>query len=146
MQGTRRRFGLTVALAFCAWAQTALASNPSGLELLTQLRQGIDAARALPKGSRPAPPKADLSRLMGTTKADVKRILGPPNFRGHDESWSDTGANCAGTSSWRYSWGPPPPETHAGPDYVEVITGGPWLLVIEFSSNVVAAARWQGQR
>jgi hypothetical protein len=130
-------------VAFVAVAQVALGGTQTGLSLLKDLRQGLELARALPKGSRPPHPDLDLSRLVGVSRSDVERMLGVPSYCGHDESWSDSGANCGARSPWQYSWGPPAPDPgSAGPGYV---TGGPWLLVLDFSSDNVSAAHWQGQ-
>jgi hypothetical protein len=140
-------FLFSAGLAFVVAAQVGLGNAQTGISLLKDLRQGLELARALPKGSRPPHPDPDLSRLVGVSRSDVQGVLGLPSYCGHDESFSISEVNCGAASPWQYSWGPPAPEPDsAGPGYVVVTTGGPWLLVVEFSSDRVSAAHWLGQR
>ncbi len=138
---------LLAGATLAALAIVARSGTPDSAQLLTDLRQGLMVARALPDGSRPPHPNRDMSPLLGLKRAELLRVLGAPSYCGHDESWSSTGTNCNGVSPWQYSWGPPAPDPQsAGPGFVLVTTGGPWLLVLEFSSDKVSAVHWQGQR
>lgn len=143
----RRRFGL-VALMALAFALTdiALGDSSGSFKLLRELRDGLKAARALPKGSRPHHPDVELNNLIGLGKNDVRRYLHDPSYCGNDDSLNDPDADCETSPSWSYSWGPPPPELRSGPGWIEVSAGGPWLLVLGFTDNHVNAVRWQGQR
>jgi hypothetical protein len=134
------------AVAICVSVQVAAGGATSGLTLLTELHQGLESARALPRGSRPFPSSyQDLSGLIGVSRSDVERILGTPGYCGTSDFLNDSSPNCGAKSFWAYSWGPPPPEFHSETGH-KITTGGPWLLLLEFSSDQVSAARWQGQR
>jgi len=148
MQGSCRQFILAAVAAIAVAASIATARTQTGLTLLNELRQGLSNARALPKGSRPAPPDKSLSELIGMSRGDIQRNLGAPSYCDNGDPGLPLAPNCANTSSWSYTWGPPPPPLHHGSGHVDVITGGPWLLIFTFSSssNLVTAARWQGQR
>jgi hypothetical protein len=143
----KRLLLFSAAVAFVAFTQATLSDAQTGLNLLKDLGQGLKVVRALPKGSKPSHPDQELLRLVGVSKSDVRRILGIPNYCGHDESFSVSGANCGAASPWRYSWGPPAPDPDsAGPGYVVITSGGPWQIVLEFSSDKVSAAHWEDQR
>jgi hypothetical protein len=136
---------LSAVVTLAAGAQIAFAGDNIGLTMLEHLRQRLDAAHALPKGSRPSPPDIRLSGLYGVARADVERILGAPTYCGEQQPFPES-KDCRSHSLWAYSWGPPPPETHSGPGWVQVITGGPWLLLLRFSSDRITAVAWQGQK
>jgi hypothetical protein len=127
MREARLRFLPTTVLALAAAVTTAYGGAKTGLRLLTELHQGLESARALPKGSRPFPSIQDLSGLIGLGRSDIERVLGNPSYCGVSESLSDSPPNCGSKSFWSYSWGPPPAEPREGPGYVEALTGGPWL-------------------
>ena len=109
--------------------------------LLEELKGGLASARALPLGSRPPPPEIDLGQLKGTSKAAVIQALGKPTYCG-DEADED----CATSTSWKYEWGPPAPPLKSGNGFVEVTTGGPWVIDLSFTGDTVSSARWLGQR
>ncbi len=143
----RRRIGpiALLSLAF-VFADTALGASSGSFRLLGELRDGLKAARALPEGSRPRHPDVTLGNLIGLSRNDVRRYLKDPSYCGDDDSLDEPDANCDVSTSWGYSWGPPPPELRSGPGWIEVSAGGPWLLILGFTDDRVAAARWQGQR
>jgi hypothetical protein len=98
--------------------------------------------RAFPDGSRPNPPQIDLTSLKGITRSAVRRALGKPTHC--DERKSSV---CAQANVWMYAWGPPAAAPQRDSDGSTVVTtGGPWLLVLEFSGDRVAAERFQGQK
>jgi len=75
------------------------------------------------------------------TKSQLLRALGKPTYCG-DEGDSD----CASSSPWSYAWGPPAPPAKSGDGFVEVTSGGPFLIALEFKGESVSSARWLGQR
>lgn len=133
------RISLVVLLA--GGGLIAHAQAPNGARLLDGLQKGLAQARALPAGERPMPPEDDLSALIDTSRSKVLKALAAPSHCEPDES-----TDCARSNSWSYEWGPPTPEPESGDGYITVTTGGPWLLVIQFSNERVSAARWLGQR
>jgi hypothetical protein len=141
------RFLLTTTVALGLSLQVALGGTASGRQLLTELHQGLESARAMPRGSSPFPSAyQEISGLIGVSRSDVARVLGSPTYCGTRDFLNDSSPDCGTKSFWAYRWGPPPPEPHLGPGGVDSTTGGPWLLLLDFSSGQVSAARWQGQR
>ena len=114
---------------------------PTQDALLRELKAGLASVRALPPGSRPGPPDLDLRSLEGIIKSQLLRELGNPTSCGVD------GDNpCATSSPWMYEWGPPAPPAKSGDGHVEVTTGGPFVVALDFASDAVSSARWLGQR
>jgi hypothetical protein len=103
----------------------------------------LSAAAALPLGSRPSPPDVDLGFLIGLSPQAIRTALGAPYSRS---------AACSAAQCWSYRYGPDaaPPKVEEnngdGTVDIEVITGGPFLLIVGFSSHHVVLASWQGQR
>jgi hypothetical protein len=123
------------------------AYSAGSFTLLRELRDRLNAVRALPDGSRPGRPNVNLSNLVGHGRSDVHRYLQEPNYCGDIDSLYDPEADCGTSESWSYRWGPPTPDVQDGPGWIGVWTGGyPWLLVFTFTDNQVTAVRWQGQR
>jgi len=114
---------------------------------LKALSRHFDAARASPPGSRPATPNIDLRALVGVPSSAVRASLGTP-------------ATCAwvpppkliGGECWSYVYGPKAVQTpvsvdlHNGYEEITVVTGGPFLLMLNVSEGHIAAAKWLGQR
>jgi len=108
---------------------------------LKELKAGLASVRALPLGSRPAPPDLDLRSLKGISKSQLLRELGNPTYCGVE------GNNpCATSSLWMYEWGPPAPPAKSGDGFVEITTGGPSVVALDFAGDAVSSVRWQGQR
>jgi hypothetical protein len=131
---------VAVLLAFLiATAASDAADQPA----LRTLRAKFSAAAALPLGSRPAPPDIDLSFLIGLPVQEIRQALGAPYSRS---------VGCSAPQCWSYRYGPDaaaPEVTKTNNDGtvdVVVTTGGPFLLIIGFSSHHVILANWQGQR
>lgn len=122
--------------ALCAHAQT-----PRGARLLETLKLELAQVRSLSAGERPMPPDHDLRSLIGIPRGEVLKALATPS---HCEP--EDPSDCSMSNSWSYAWGPPPPDPKLKDGYITVTSGGPWLLVIEFSHDRVTAARWLGQR
>jgi hypothetical protein len=119
-----------------------LAGTAATDKWLGLLRVQLHAARALPSGSRPDPPQLDLTSLQGIPRSEVRRALGKPTYC---DEWKLSA--CAHADVWMYAWGPPAAAPQRDPDgSITVTTGGPWLLVLEFSGDRVAAERFQGQK
>jgi hypothetical protein len=125
-------------IALCLGEPAASAANDS----LGLLRVQLHAARALPDGSRPNPPQLDLTSLEGIARSTIQRALGKPTYC---DGWKSSA--CAHAHVWMYAWGPQaaPPQRDSDESMV-VTTGGPWLLVLEFSSDHVTAERFRGQK
>jgi hypothetical protein len=123
-----------VGLASCA-------TPPSRDSLLRELKSGLASARALPLGSRPTPPDLDLRSLKGISKSQLLQELGNPTYCGVDGD-----DPCATSSPWMYEWGPTAPPPKSGDGFVEVTAGGPFVVALDFASDTVSSARWQGQR
>jgi len=132
---------LVLAALLTAAAAVAQAASPNVEKTLDMLQTNLAQARALPPGERPPPPKVDLAALVGASRGRVVKALSLPSFCEPEGS-----TDCTRSNSWSYVWGPPDPDPKSGDGYVTVTTGGPWLLVIEFSGGLVSAARWLGQR
>jgi hypothetical protein len=67
--------------------------------------------------------------------------LGEPTYCG------DYGDDvCATSSPWKYEWGPAAPPARSGDGFVEINTGGPFVVALDFTNDVVSSARWLGQR
>jgi hypothetical protein len=85
----------------------------------------------------------DLGFLVGLSTREIRQALGAPY---------DRSAACLAAQCWSYRYGPeaPPPEVETKNDdgtvNVVVTTGGPFLLIIGFSSHRAIQAKWQGQR
>src|SRR5450631_3032580 len=85
----------------------------------------------------------DLGFLMGLSTEEIRHALGKPYSRSAVRSAS---------LCWSYRYGPdaaPPEVTKTNDDGtvdVVVTTGGPFLLIIGFSSHHVVSANWQGQK
>jgi len=109
--------------------------------LLQELRAGLASVRALPSGSRPAPPDLDLRSLKGISKSQLVQELGHPTYCGDDGEEA-----CATSSPWMYEWGPPAPPIKSDDGFVEVTTGGPFVIALDFTNDAVSSARWLGQR
>jgi hypothetical protein len=110
---------------------------------LRNLKSKLSAAAALPLGSRPSPPEVDLGFLIGLSPQEIRSGLGVPYSRS---------ATCTAAECWSYRYGPdsaPPKVVKRNDDGtvdLEVTTGGPFLLIIGFSSHHVVLANWQGQK
>jgi hypothetical protein len=131
-----------VLAAFLTYSATvAQAGSPNVEKTLEMLQKNLSQARALPPGERPLPPKVDLAALVGTSRGRVVKALSSPSFCEPEGS-----TDCTRSNTWSYLWGPPAPDPQSDDGYVTVTTGGPWLLVVEFSGGLVSAARWLGQR
>jgi hypothetical protein len=121
------------------------ATAAGGAELLVALKSHLVAARSLPAGSRPAPPVRDLSPLVGLRQDEVLRALGPPTYCEPREP-----VICNHAVSAVYEWGPKPlapkHDTAGNTEVITIITGGPFLLMVNFERGRVEAAYWQGQR
>lgn len=126
--------GVAVILAGCGTAKNRDA-------LLRELKSGLAAVRALPSGSRPDPPELDLRGLARMSKSELLQSLGNPTYCGDDGD-----DECATSSSWKYDWGPPAPAIESGDGFVEITTGGPFVIALEFTHESVSSARWQGQK
>jgi hypothetical protein len=118
------------------------AARAAADDLLGLQRVQLHAARGLPDDSRPDPPQLDLTLLQGIARSTIRRTLGRPTYC---DNWKSSA--CAHANVWMYAWGPPaaPPQRDSDGSTV-VTTGGPWLLVLEFSGDRVAAERFQGQK
>lgn len=133
-------------------ADVLVADPPStpASSLLGDLRENLDSARASSNGTPPPHRAQDLSPLIGVRRSEIEQALGAPSYCGHDELWSDKASDCGKRSPWMYSWGPDPPgkivATAGVVTAVTVTAGGPWLLVLQFSSDKVSAARWLPQK
>lgn len=125
---------LLVALVVCA---DALATD----DVLADLKARFEVARALPPGSRPAPPSIDVGRLSGVLTTEVRSTLGEPQSCEIDASEAQSEQ-----SKWCYEFGPPPRPAAQEGEAFTFTTGGPWLLVIEVSGESVQSAEWVGQR
>ena len=135
---TRLAMGATVGAILLV---AGCATHGSQDALLHQLRSGLASARALPLGSRPAPPDIDLRNLKGLSKPRLLEELGEPTYCG------DLGeGTCATSSPWKYEWGPPAPPAMSGDGFIEVNNGGPFVIELNFSGDTVSSARWLGQR
>jgi hypothetical protein len=120
----------------------ACATEGGRASLLRDLKAGLAAARALAPGSRPEPPELVLDPLVGMSKAEILAALGHPTYCGESGD-----AECSTSSPWAYEWGPPPPAREEDKDgLVWVSAGGPDIVLLKFTNNVVASALWQGQR
>ena len=132
---------VAVLLGFGLMASAANAAT--GQHALQVLRSKLSAAAALPLGSRPAPPDMDLGFLVGLSIQEIRHALGAPYSRS---------GMCSAAQCWSYRYGPdaaPPEVTKKNDDGtvdVVVTTGGPFLLIIGFSSHHAVLANWQGQR
>jgi hypothetical protein len=138
---------LSALAMFTAAGQVGLAGTEAGHTLLNELRRELASVRSVPIGTKISLPDKKLGPLLGLSSADIQRFLGWPSYCGHDETWSTKGTDCAGRTPWRYLWGPPPPAPDsAGPGRIVVTAGGPPLLVLDFTSDKVSAARWEEER
>ena len=141
----RRVVLITVAwLASCS--TRAVDSDLHTPSILTELSADFSAARSQPLGSRPAPPYVYLERLIGLSAHSIQAALGAPDRR-------QPGAPlCEAAQCWSYTYGPAPAPIsgdvqHDGStDFIVVSTGGPFLLILGFSSDRVISAEWLGQR
>lgn len=122
-------------------ALSAYARPPSAAGTIEELRRHFVVARALVPGSRPAPPDTDLSVLHGYSRSEIRKSLGEPQ----DCEFDPTEVQPSITI-WCYQYGPPPEPIKQEGDVLTVTTGGPWLLVFEFTGDSVVSARWLGQR
>ncbi len=131
--------GIAAAAVVCLYG---CASSASRTFLLKDLQTGLASARALPPGSRPAPPRVELRALEGASRRELRQAIGEPTYCGEDQD-----DNCDVSRRWRYEWGPPsPPPREASDGSLIVTTGGPFVIVIDFAGDLVSAAQWQGQR
>jgi hypothetical protein len=135
---SRLAHGLATVAVLCLASCVTPVSRDS---LLRELRAGLVSARALPLGSRPAPPDLELRSLTGISKSQLLKELGNPTYCGVDGD-----EPCATSSSWKYEWGLPAPPAKGGDGFVEITTGGPFVIVLDFTSDAVSSARWEGQR
>ena len=132
---------VAVLLAFALIASAA--SDAADQHALRTLRAKFSVAAALPLGSRPAPPDVDLGLLIGLPAQEIRHALGVPYSRS---------VVCSAPQCWSYRYGPDaaaPEVTKKNDDGtvdVVVTTGGPFLLIIGFSSHHVVLANWQGQK
>lgn len=108
--------------------------------MLEMLSDQLEEAQSMPLGSEPAPPSYNFRRLRGTERAELFAKLDEPKFCKPEVT------PCSEATLWFYVWGPPAPPIEEQNGYIVVQTGGPWLLVFEFSGDAVANVRWQGQR
>ena len=139
----QHRLSSVIAVAALGLAIGVCAAAPTGAALLELLRSQLVSARSLVPGARPTPPTLELKSLVGLSRSKIQSALGAPTYC-EPESPVDS---CAHVASWRYEWGPAPPAPREQADgSVVAETGGPWLLVIDFASDIVSGARWQGQR
>ena len=132
---------LVVLALLAVGPMAAHAGKSNAAKVLETLQKGLAEARALPPGTRPVPPELNLAALLGASRASVERALSTPSHCDPDDA-----TDCARSKTWSYEWGPANPEPTSGDGYVTVTSGGPWLLVVEFSHGRVSAARWLGQR
>ena len=140
----------TIALALILITQTALAADPAmeSQSVLQRLARDFNAARALPIGTRPAPPDVELRKLIGVKWSIVRTALGSPDVS-DDYDWQ-----CHAKKCQVYTYGaderqadqPVTGDDGNGLQWVSVTTGGPWVLILGVSSNKVVSARWQGQK
>jgi hypothetical protein len=140
----RRRLQFTGTLLACA-STLLLAGCTSlytGRDLLHALQEKRVEVLRYQRGSRPRPPAWPLRKLIGINRDEVGRVMGEPDGCGPDSVLS-----CKADAEWHYDWGPPNPEPDHNEEggYFSWLAGGPWLLVMEFSGDRVAAARWVEQ-
>src|SRR5262245_45342595 len=138
LSGNRFATSLAVA-AILALAGCAVERGPSAL--LEELKGGLASARASPRGCRPPPPDIDLGQLKGTSKSALLQALGRPTYCG-----AEGDQDCATSTPWKYEWGPPAPPSKSDDGFIEVTTGGPWVIDLSFTEDSVSSARWLGQR
>jgi hypothetical protein len=130
-----------VSVALCAIALCANAAARTGNAVLESLRAQLVSVRAMAPGSRPAHPAIDIKSLVGLRRATIANALGIPTY------CEPPSSSCVTSRGWKYDWGPPAETQLPQADgEIFVTTGGPWLLIFEFSQNHVIAAYWQGQR
>jgi len=138
--GAQLRTPLAMAVlsaAVCVYADAVPADA-----LIKELQNDLASARSLPAGSRPPPPALRLESLVGLARSKLKNSLGRPTYCEPESLKS-----CARAVTWKYAWGPSSATPRSGSeDSIEVTTGGPWLLVVDFRDERVLTARWQGQR
>jgi len=142
------RVGAMVALALLLPLRvTGSTEVPPSQSALKALSRHFDAARASPPGSRPKTPNIDLQALVGVPFSAVRTSLGTP-------------AKCAwvpppelkGGECWSYVYGPKAVHIpasvylHNGYEEITVVSGGPFLLMLNVSEGHIAAAKWLGQR
>jgi hypothetical protein len=114
---------------------------------LAALASDFAKARALPPGSRPAPPGLNLEDLVGLSLSQIRSALGSP-----DKPIEGYGFECGAERCFAFTYGPTGHEEPTeikqadGLETVVVTTGGPFLLVVGVSSKEVITARWQGQK
>lgn len=132
---------IALAVLLLGVASAAVAVLPASTAVLETLSKDMRSARSQPPGSRPAPADVDLTTLVGASRSDVRRILAMPSFCEPQDR-----RDCGHSQTWVYVWGPAPETTLEPSGSIERKTGGPWLLKIEFATDAVSKAYWQGQR
>jgi hypothetical protein len=134
--GTLLAGAYVVLLAGCA-------SPYTGRDLLQTLQGKRVEVLSYQRGSRPKPPDVPLRKLIGISRDEVARVLGEPDGCGPNSVLS-----CQADPEWHYDWGPsnPDPDHNEEGGYFSWLAGGPWLLILEFSGDRVAGARWVEQK
>jgi hypothetical protein len=115
---------------------------------LNSLASYFNKARALPVGTRPPPPHANLRKLIGLAFDEIRGALGPPDPP-DDYDWQCHATRCAVYSYGADERNAPVRTGDAGNgiQWIEVSTGGPWVLILGVSSSdKVVSARWEGQK
>jgi hypothetical protein len=142
----------SIVLCVMVFLQASCAANPpdSAQSTLTNLARHFRAARALPEGTRPAPPDVKIEKIVGLPVSAVRSALGPADAPLKVEyDW-----DCDAETCQIYTYGA---DERASIDAriaadkkdlesIVITTGGPYVLVVGVSSNTVATARWQGQK
>jgi hypothetical protein len=136
---------LSALLLTIAGASLAVGTTADARTLLSELRRGLNSVRELPEGTMPHPPKMDLSKLIGVSRADIQRAIGAPSYCDNGNTDLPLAPSCNDTTTWRYPWFPASRPRYSGWDPAVVIVGSGWLLVFTFSSNQVSAVHWIGQ-
>lgn len=143
--GPRARVHFSIVLYGVIAFLVACSSTPGTYTpALGALRARFQEARVLPPGSRPQPPDDDIGALVGTSLAIVRTAIGHPEPPGDS-------SECDSPTCTVFVYGPPagepkPVSCDAQLCTVEVVTGGPFILIIGARGGRVTSARWQGQK
>jgi hypothetical protein len=142
------RTTVTLFLALSCLAGASAEGVDAGTTL-HELQRDFIKARALPEGTRPAPPDISLKPLLGVTLSKITSLLGKP-----DKPTEDYDFGCHAKRCVTYTYGAKeslegsvePSNDDSGLETVTVTTGGPWLLVLGVESDRVVFAKWLGQK
>jgi hypothetical protein len=124
---------------------SAVAASSGADSTLRSLAKDFSDARSMPLGSRPGPPGIELGSLKGVSSSAIRTALGQPDH-------GPANPDCHAELCWSFTYGPGAAPLQGSVDNgdgtisVEVSTGGPWLLVLEFTGDRLTSAFWRGQR